>query len=281
MNAPGTVVVLGAGRMGAGIAHSFLLAGSTVHLRDVNEVAVKRGRETLKRSLEIAAERSTSSISLDEVFARLLTGVGIEPFPDTELVVEAVPESLSLKRAVWAELSENSPRSAVFASNTSSISIGELAEEVAEPGRFIGMHFFNPVPVSKLVELVRGALTSDDTTRRVVGWIEAIGKHSIVAADVPGFATSRLGLAMGLEAVRMLEDGVASAEDIDRGMELGYGLPMGPLKLTDVVGLDVRLEIAEYLSGRLGERFTPPALLRSMVERGDLGRKSGKGFYEW
>jgi 3-hydroxybutyryl-CoA dehydrogenase len=143
------------------------------------------------------------------------------------------------------------------------------------------MHFFNPVPVSRLVELVRGPATSDATVDRVRGWVGAIGKSEIVVADVPGFATSRLGVAIGLEAIRMLEEGVASAEDIDRGMVLGYGFPVGPLRLTDIVGLDVRLEIAEYLAPSLGARFDPPALLRSMVAQGRLGRKSGRGFYEW
>jgi 3-hydroxybutyryl-CoA dehydrogenase len=170
---------------------------------------------------------------------------------------------------------------AVLASNTSSISIDALATDVARPARFLGMHFFNPVPSSRLVELVAGTATDPGVIARVRGWVEDLGKSAVVVRDAPGFASSRLGVALGLEAIRMVEDGVAAPVDIDTAMELGYGHPMGPLRTTDIVGLDVRLGIAEELHAQLGERFAPPALLRRMVAEGRLGRKSGRGFYEW
>jgi len=170
---------------------------------------------------------------------------------------------------------------AVLATNTSALSVGALAAGLSRPQRFCGMHFFNPVPASALVELVHHEGTDGDVLQQVRDWVGVLGKEAIVVADAPGFATSRLGVAVGLEAIRMVQDGVASAEDIDTGMRLGYRWPMGPLRLTDLVGLDVRLGIAEHLAATLGPRFEPPALLREMVERGDLGQKSGRGFYDW
>jgi 3-hydroxybutyryl-CoA dehydrogenase len=201
---------------------------------------------------------------------------GFEP----ALVIEAVPEEVSLKADVLGRASRTWPE-ALLASNTSSLSITELATAVDRPERFLGMHFFNPVPRSALVELVTHDGVGTDAVDDARTWVERIGKESIAVRDAPGFATSRLGLAIGLEAIRMLEDGVASAADIDRGMVLGYRFPMGPLELTDLVGLDVRLAIADHLATTLGPRFEPPALLRSMVAAGDLGQKSGKGFYDW
>jgi len=196
-------------------------------------------------------------------------------------VIEAVPEIPSLKQSVLETITSTVTEDAIVATNTSSISVSELARAVSRPERFVGMHFFNPVPVSKLVEIVRGDQTSDSTIARVAEWVSTIGKESITVRDAPGFATSRLGVAIGLEAIRMLEDGVASATDIDMGMTLGYGFPVGPLRLSDIVGLDVRLEIAEYLESQLGDRFAAPALLRRMVAEGNFGRKSGRGFYDW
>jgi 3-hydroxybutyryl-CoA dehydrogenase len=190
-----------------------------------------------------------------------------------------VPERVELKQTVLGGAARACP-DAVLASNTSSLSIGAIAADL--PGeRVIGMHFFNPVPAQKLVELVVHPGTSEATTQATREWVDALGKTSIVVNDAPGFATSRLGLTVGLEAIRMVEEGVASPEDIDTGMQLGYRWPMGPLRLTDVVGLDVRLAIAEHLTGELGPRFTPPQLLRDKVERGELGQKSGRGFYDW
>jgi len=192
-----------------------------------------------------------------------------------------VPEDLELKIDALTRVESVLAPGAALASNTSSISIDQLAALLERPSRFLGMHFFNPVPASKLVEIVRGDATDGVLVAEAREWVDAIGKTPIVVADAPGFASSRLGLALGLEAIRMVEDGVATAEDIDNAMTLGYKHPVGPLRLTDIVGLDVRLGIAEYLSSTLGERFTPPALLRRMVAEGRLGRKSGEGFYLW
>jgi 3-hydroxybutyryl-CoA dehydrogenase len=188
---------------------------------------------------------------------------------------------MALKQRILGDCEPLIPVQSVMASNTSSLSINDLARSLKHPQRFIGMHFFNPVPKSLLVELVTGQDTTPETTARAAGWVERLGKQHIEVRDSPGFATSRLGLAVGLEAIRMVEEGVASAEDIDRGMELGYRFPMGPLRLTDLVGLDVRLAIAEHLAREIGPRFEPPGLLRRMVDDGHLGKKAGRGFYEW
>jgi len=196
-------------------------------------------------------------------------------------VVEAVFEDAELKRDTLARVAAVVEPQTVIATNTSSIALRDLVSAVTHPERFVGMHFFNPVPSSRLIEVVRIDETSPAVVDRVVGWSEHLGKTPIVVTSAPGFATSRLGLVLGLEAIRMVEEGVAAPEDIDRAMELGYGHPMGPLRLTDLVGLDVRLGVARYLWGTLGERFRPPALLEAKVERGELGRKSGLGFYPW
>jgi 3-hydroxybutyryl-CoA dehydrogenase len=200
---------------------------------------------------------------------------------DADLVVEAVPEQPALKVDVLARAEAVLGADAVLATNTSSLSIDELAAVLHRPGRFVGMHFFNPVPPSALVEVVLGAATEDDVRSRVVGWVTALGKTGVVVHDSPGFASSRLGVLLGLEAARMVEEGVAEPSAIDQAMELGYRHPMGPLRLTDLVGLDVRLAIAEYLHAKLGERFAPPDLLRQKVAAGELGRKTGQGFYSW
>jgi len=201
---------------------------------------------------------------------------------DATLVVEAIPERLELKRALFADIEPLVGTSTLLASNTSSLSIASIAEGSKHPERVLGMHFFNPVPVMELLEIVRGAATSDAVVQRARAVAAAIGKTPIVVRDAPGFATSRLGVVLGLEAIRMLEQGVASAEDIDRAMELGYNHPMGPLRLTDLVGLDVRLAIAEHLRATLGDAtYEAPALLRAMVKDGKLGKKSGRGFYTW
>ena len=196
------------------------------------------------------------------------------------VVIEAVPEDLHLKVSLFQQILDAAPN-ALLASNTSSLSITELGARVRAPGRVVGLHFFNPPPVMELVEVVRGIETSDSTLAHALDFIKHLGKTPIVVRDSPGFATSRLGVLLGAEAIRMLETGVASAVDIDRGMELGYRHPMGPLKLTDLVGLDVRLAILEHLHEELGEQFRPPALLRTMVRAGKLGKKTGEGFYVW
>jgi 3-hydroxybutyryl-CoA dehydrogenase len=197
------------------------------------------------------------------------------------LVIEAVPEDMSLKAKILSECLTHAPHDALLASNTSSLSITELGARVGAPDRTLGMHFFNPPPVMELLELVRGVATSDKTIERARSIAKAVGKTSILVNDAPGFATSRLGVILGAEAMRMLETGVATAADIDRAMKLGYRHPMGPLELTDLVGLDVRLAILEHLHREIGEQFRPPAILRKLVRAGHLGKKSGRGFYVW
>lgn len=280
----GTVVVVGGGLMGSGIAHAFLLAGRRVRLVEVDEVAAAGSREAIRSHLEATARRGRLEEGVDAALSRLevrSAEAGFGAGHDVSLAIEAVPEVASLKLEVLAALEAAAGDDAVVASNTSSIAIGELAAGLARPGRFLGLHFFNPVPASLLVEVVVGADTSAATVERAGAVVEAIGKRAIVVKDSPGFATSRLGVLLGLEAIRMLEDEVASAEDIDLAMTLGYKHPVGPLHLTDLVGLDVRLAVADYLRTVLGERYEPPALLREKVARGELGRKCGRGFFTY
>ncbi len=189
---------------------------------------------------------------------------------------------MELKRSLFRQVEAAAPEDALLATNTSSLSVDEIARELDHPQRFLGLHFFNPVHIMALVEVVHGPRTADETRERGVAFARELGKEPIVVRDSPGFASSRLGVALGLEAIRMVEEDVASPRDIDQAMELGYRHPMGPLRLTDLIGLDVRLGIAEYLHETLGgERFRPPELLKRMVAEGKLGRKSGQGFYEW
>ena len=196
-----------------------------------------------------------------------------------DVIVEAVPERLDLKRDVLIASEATGPT--LLASNTSSISIAELAAPLVRPDRFVGLHFFNPVWAMALLEIVLGPATSTDTAERAGALARRLGKDAVVVRDAPGFATSRLGVALGLEAMRMVQDGVASPADIDKAMVLGYRHPVGPLELTDMVGLDVRLDIARTLQAAYGDRFAPPALLETMVAEGRLGKKSGEGFYHW
>lgn len=280
MTIPTTVGVVGGGRMGAGIAQVFAALGSTVMIAEAADQEAALGR--VETGLARAHERG----KLDEAPAAILERVSTVAGPtelraDLDLVVEAVPEIPSLKVEVLALIDKVVSASAVIASNTSSISISELGAALEDPSRFIGMHFFNPVPASTLVEIVRAPATSASVVEQVREWVTLLGKTDVLVNDSPGFATSRLGVCLGLEAIRMLEEGVADAESIDRAMELGYKHPMGPLRSTDLIGLDVRLAIAEHLASTLGDRFTPPQLLRDKVARGELGRKSGKGFHHW
>jgi 3-hydroxybutyryl-CoA dehydrogenase len=277
-----TVVVIGGGTMGAGIAQSMLETGA--HL-----VVVESGAERAAAARQRVADglhrrfkgEDDPAAAAAPLLERLTTADGLPATTAAALVIEAVPEDRELKADVLASLEAHFPSSTLLATNTSSLSVDGLAAGLAHPERFIGMHFFNPVPRSALVELVTGEATSGDTVAVARAWVERLGKESIVVRDSPGFATSRLGLVIGLEAIRMVEEGVASVEDIDQGMVLGYRFPMGPLRLTDLVGLDVRLGIAEHLARELGPRFEPPRLLRDMVAAGHLGQKTGKGFYDW
>lgn len=267
------VLVIGGGTMGTGIAQVMAGAGHRVRLVEPDPAAAGAARTRLAHAAG-AGEVPAGSIEV-------VTGIQDGGRPPVDLVVEAVYEDESLKRRVLAEAERQVPGTAVMASNTSSLSITSLAGALQRPGRFLGMHFFNPVPRSALVELVTGPATAEATVATARGWVRDLGKEEIVVRDSPGFATSRLGVVAGLEAIRMLEEGVASAEDIDRGMVLGYRHPMGPLRLTDLVGLDVRLAIAEHLERTLGPRFAPPQLLRSKVAAGELGKKAGRGFFDW
>jgi 3-hydroxybutyryl-CoA dehydrogenase len=274
------IAVIGGGRMGSGIAHAYLLAGNEVFLVEANNDASIAARDRIKKLIQSSIDRG-AEVLLAEVSKRLIFLTSIEELPSCRIAIEAVPEIPALKNDVLSRLDTVLSKDAIIASNTSSISINELAKSLKFPERFVGMHFFNPVPASQLVEIVFGTKTKNSTTEIARESVVGINKTPIIVGDSPGFATSRLGLVIGLEAIRMVEEGVASAEDIDKGMVLGYKYPIGPLKLTDMVGLDVRLAIAEYLHSQLGDRFEPPALLRKMVAEGKLGQKSGEGFYKW
>ena len=279
---PERVAVIGGGRMGAGIAQAFLLAGARVEVVEAGAEAAEAARGRVRDGLEESARRGKLTGAVDDVLARLaLVDSAAELTPGTGLVVEAVPERADLKVAVLAAAEGALAQDAVLATNTSSLSITELAAALQRPARFLGMHFFNPVPASKLVEVVVAGRTDPEVVTAARGWVRALGKADVVVSDSPGFASSRLGVLLGLEAIRMLEEGVADAEAIDAAVELGYRHPMGPLRSTDLVGLDVRLAIAEYLAGTLGERFTPPQLLRDKVAAGELGRKTGRGFHDY
>lgn len=278
------VAVLGAGTMGAGIAQVCAQAGSTVVLQDITDEFVAKGLERVRAFLQKGVDRGkVTETKRDEVLARITTTSDrADAARGANLVVEAVPEKLEIKNGLFRELSDVVDSSCVLASNTSSLSLAKVFDGVAGPERCIGMHFFNPVPLMKLLELVRTDHTSQATIDSVQAYSKELGKEPILVKDSPGFASSRLGVCLGLEAIRMLESGVASAEDIDKAMVLGYGHPMGPLKLTDLVGLDVRLAIADYLRTELDlAGFEAPELMRKMVADGKLGKKSGQGFYTW
>lgn len=278
---PDHVGVIGGGRMGGGIAHAFLMAGSRVTVIEREPIALQAAVERIERSVAKSIELGAADANLDEVTQRLQVVLDYDQLRDCGLVVEAVFEDSDVKLEALTAAEAVLGDQAVLASNTSSISLADLAEPLKRPERFLGLHFFNPVPASKLIEVVIAPKTGQDVVAAAPRWVEQLAKTPVVVKDSPGFASSRLGVAIALEAIRMVEEGVASAQDIDAAMELGYRHPQGPLKTTDIVGLDVRLGIAEYLSEHLGERFAPPQLLREMVERGELGRKSGKGFYDW
>ena len=278
------IAVLGAGTMGHGIAQVCAQSGYETHLFDVDDGALKRALASVEANLSKGLEKGkvTSQVKEQTLHHLHTTSDLSQAAQNAVLVVEAVPERLELKKQVFAELGRLAPDPALLATNTSSLSVTEIAAATRNPHRVLGMHFFNPPHILKLLELVRAEQTSPEVVQRAVALGQSLDREMIVVSDSPGFATSRLGLVLGLEAIRMVETGVATAEDIDRGMELGYRHPMGPLKLTDLVGLDVRLSIAEYLYRELGgDQFRPPQLLRRMVRAGKLGKKSGQGFYTW
>ncbi|MCL5077142.1 MAG: 3-hydroxyacyl-CoA dehydrogenase family protein [Actinobacteria bacterium] len=285
------VVLVGGGTMGVGIAQLLLEQSVNVVLVEVDkdraDIAWKnvvQGLESKLKHSKLDIDRTDFDRRIESYLSRLQVCIQLADAArliDPELVIETVVEDPIVKSKVLGEIESSFAGSLVIATNTSSISIENLGRGLLGPEKFIGMHFFNPVPRSALLELVRASFTATSTIDLSVSFANQIGLEPIVVRDSPGFATSRLGVAIGLEAIRMLEEGVASAEDIDLGMMLGYKFPIGPLKLTDLVGLDVRLAISRYLESSLGSRFSPPKLLEDKVSRGELGKKSGKGFYEW
>jgi 3-hydroxybutyryl-CoA dehydrogenase len=278
------IAVIGAGTMGHGIAQVCAMAGHDVTLVDTSLEIAERGVRQIRDNLEAGVARGKlQATDRDGTLGRIRVSADPgEACGQADLVIEAVPERLDAKLAVFRTAEASAPADAVLATNTSSLSIGEMQRELAHPQRFLGLHFFNPVHINRLVEIVRGERTDDRTIEAGRALVAGIGKEAVIVRDSPGFATSRLGVLLGLEAMRMVEEGVASAQDIDRAMELGYRHPMGPLRLTDLVGLDVRLDIARYLHRKLNtERFRPPHILERMVAEGKLGRKTGVGFYTW
>ncbi|MBM74019.1 MAG: 3-hydroxybutyryl-CoA dehydrogenase [Proteobacteria bacterium] len=278
------VAVLGAGTMGHGIAHVCAMAGYQVHLFDISEDSTQKGLNKIKNNLEKGIARGKLTEQQKQNTLKMLTGTSSleTACTDANLVIEAIPEIPELKQDLLSKVESLISSESIIGSNTSSISIETLADCLKIPQRFIGTHFFNPVHIMKLLELVHHPKTSDITIDALKNFSLKINKEAILVKNSPGFATSRLGVALGMEAIRMLEENVASAEDIDKAMVLGYRHPMGPLKLTDLVGLDVRKNIGEYLAQELkNPAFSPPKLMLKLVNQGSLGQKTGQGFYTW
>jgi 3-hydroxybutyryl-CoA dehydrogenase len=275
--------VIGAGTMGHGIAQVCAMAGMQVVLADANTDALERGLAAVRTNLDKGVDRGKVSVETRNAAIANLSGGSLQTASTgADMVIEAVPERLDLKRMIFAEVAAHAPAHCIFGTNTSSLSVAGIASELDDPGRVIGTHFFNPVHIMKLLELIVSEHTRSDVTNDVKAFGQRIGKQVIVVRDCPGFATSRLGVCLGMEAIRMVEQGVASPEDIDTAMVLGYRHPIGPLKLTDLVGLDVRMHIGTYLAQELGNpAFKPPQLMRDMVAAGNLGKKTSKGFYDW
>lgn len=273
--------VIGAGTMGAGIAQVFAQAGYRVVLYDIDDAALARGIARVKENLEGAVARGKlDARGKDEALARIDRSTNLSAAAESaSVVVEAVFEDLAVKKELFKKL-DSSP-AAILASNTSSLPVTEIAQATKRPERVLGLHFFNPPHIQKLVEVVQGERTSAETVKQALAVVGELQREAVLVRDFPGFATTRLGLVLGLEAIRMVEQGVGAADQIDKAMELGYRHPMGPLKTGDLVGLDVRLAIAEHLHEELGDAFRPPVLLRRMVRAGKLGKKSGEGFYRW
>jgi len=281
--AEGRILVVGAGTMGRGIAGVCALNGYDTWVFDADPQAQRAVRPSIESSWNRAIDRGKlTTMAADAARHRLRVAERLRDAADVDFVIEAVPEALDLKRMVFSELDDLCPDRTVFASNTSSLPITRIAHATGRRDRVIGVHFFNPVAAMPLVEIVRGRETSPETEERALALVRSLGKEAVRVFDSPGFATSRLGVALGLEAMRMVEEGVASAADIDRALELGYGHRMGPLKTSDLVGLDVRLAIAETLAAELpSDRFEPPEILKTLVAEGKTGKKAGEGFFRW
>lgn len=278
------VGVIGAGTMGHGIAQVCAMAGCEVVLCDLDAAFVETGLSKVQANLQKGVDRGKVEADHAEASLCRLSGTTDHAVvaDEADLLIEAIPEKLELKQGLFQSLQKHAPDEVIFGTNTSSLSVSDIASALTRPENVIGMHFFNPVHIMKLLELVVHDGTSDAVTAQIQSFGERIGKDVITVRDFPGFASSRLGVCLGMEAIRMVEQGVASPQDIDKAMEVGYRHPMGPLKLTDLVGLDVRMHIGEYLASALGNSaFEPPELMRKMVEEGKLGKKSGHGFYDW
>ena len=269
--------------MGHGIAQVSAMAGHDVTIRDIERELVDEGIDSIEANLQGGVDRDKVTESEKAATLDRISGTTdlADAVADADLVVEAVPEDVDLKRQTFADVEEHAPEDAVVASNTSSLSVTEIASALDDPGRGIGLHFFNPVHIMELVEVVVAEQTDEATVAFAEEFVEDVGKTVVSVRDTAGFASSRLGVALGVEAMRMVEEGVASPRDVDASMELGYNHPMGPIELGDVVGLDVRLDILEHLREELGERFRPPQILRRKVRAGKLGKKTGEGFYVW
>jgi 3-hydroxybutyryl-CoA dehydrogenase len=280
---PGRILVIGAGTMGRGIAGLCALSGYDTWVFDADPGAQRAVQPAIEASWSRAIEKGRlTTAAADGARDRLRTPERLREAGDVDFAIEAVPEALELKRMVFSELDDLCPDRTVFASNTSSLPITRIAHATGRRDRVIGVHFFNPVAAMPLVEIVRGKETSPATEQLALALVRSLGKQAVRVFDSPGFATSRLGVARGLEAMRMAEEGVAGPADIDRAMELGYGHRMGPLKTSDLVGLDVRLAIAEALTTELpSERFQPPRILKTLVAEGLTGKKAGEGFFRW
>jgi 3-hydroxybutyryl-CoA dehydrogenase len=277
------VCVLGAGTMGHGIAQVVAMADHEVRLRDIEEERVNAGIAEIEATLREGVQRDKVTPSQRDATLERIEGTTdlATAAQDADIVIEAVPEDIELKQEVLGAATDHATDSAVLGTNTSSLSVTAIADGLPQPDRVIGLHFFNPVHLMALVEVVVGERTSEETVSFAEEFVSGLGKTAVRVGDSPGFASSRLGVALGLEAMRMVQEGVANPSAIDQVMELGYNYPMGPIELGDVVGLDVRLDISSYLREELGERFRPPQILKRKVRAGKLGRKTGEGFYEW
>lgn len=277
------VGVIGCGVMGGGIVQLCAQSGYQVTVSEVNTELLNNGLAAINSSLTRGIEKGKiTQADRDAALARIKGTINLPDLKDCDLVIEAIIEVLDLKKKVFAELDKICPPDTILTSNTSSLSIIDMAAATRRADKVAGMHFFNPVMVMKLLELIRTVATGDETVATIKEFGKSVGKTVVVSKDFPGFLTSRLGIVQGLEAIRMVEGGVGTAEDIDTAMKLGYGLPMGPLELTDLVGLDVRLDVAQYLYEMTKDpKFAPPVLMQKMVVAGWLGRKTGRGFYTY
>lgn len=277
------ICVVGAGVMGHGIAQLNAMHGIKTVLLDKNKSALQYAQETIGKNLNISIAKGKFSETLLQKTLDLISyQTDFAHMSNVDLLIEAVPEKMALKKEIFKIADALLPAYALLATNTSSLSVSEIAAYTKRPASVLGLHFFNPAPIMKLLEIVRTEQTNQDNIETAIAYARQLQKNHIIVNDSPGFATSRLGICLGNEAMRMVEQGVASAADIDKAMVLGYGHPVGPLQLTDMVGLDVRLAISEYLFAQLkSESFRPPEILKNKVTQGFLGKKSGQGFYDW